>query len=64
MAQKATLASRGMRVKLETQERITTTFHPVGSKGQRDTEAQKDPRDLQDMWDHLGQMSVRSWISS
>lgn len=53
-----------MRVKWETQERITTTFHPVGSKGQRDTEAQKDPRDLQDMWDHLGQMSVRSWISS
>lgn len=53
-----------MRVKSETQERITTTFHPVESKGQRGTEAQKDPRDHQDTWDHLGQMSVRFWISS
>lgn len=53
-----------MRVKPETQERITMTFHPVESKGQRDTGAPRDPRGLQDMWDHLGQMSVRFWISS
>lgn len=53
-----------MRVKSENRERITMTFHPVESKGQRDTEAQRDPRGLQDTWDHLGQMSVRFWISS
>lgn len=49
---------------METRETITMMFHPVGPKGQRGTEAQKDPRDLQDMWDHLGQMSARFWISS
>lgn len=64
MARRATLASRGMRVKPETQERITMMFHPVESKGQRDTGAPRDPRGLQDTWDHLGQMSVRFWISS
>lgn len=64
MAQKATLASKGMRAKPVTLERITMTFHPEESKGQKATVAQKVPRVPQDTWDHLGQMNVRFWTSS
>lgn len=64
MALKATLASRGMREKLETPERITTTFHPEVSKVQRGTGARKAPRDPQDTRDHQDRMNARFWTSS